>query len=71
MIKKAYIQPDTETIELLSQQSVLSSSLISGGGLDGLDGFGGEDTGGEKDPASRLFEEFDSSLDNLLWTNDD
>ena len=26
---------------------------------------------GDKDPASRLFEEFDSSLDNLLWTNDD
>ena len=70
MIKKAYIQPNIETIELLSQQAVLTSSIIADG-LDGFGGLGGKDDLGDKDPASRLFEEFDSSLDNLLWENDD
>lgn len=63
-MKKTYMSPLCEEIKLNNRYSLLSNSnSIKGmGDLEDV-GYGGVDVDGEKDPASREFDEFDEDFD--------
>lgn len=57
-MKKTYMTPQVEIFQIKAPMLLTGSNSIISPDLDGLDGFGGLDTGGDNDPASRLIEDF-------------
>ena len=59
-MKKIYITPIVEEINMQNEESLMTGSINNNLGI----GYGGLDTSGERDPASRRMDDWD-------WDDDD